>query len=88
MNLDQVAQQFIASNEFVKTYGTLSTTKFVTQLYANVLHRAPDSGGLAYHVDHMDHGRTQTQMLVEFSESAENQAALIGTIQHGIEYTF
>lgn len=87
MSLEEVAQHFIDSPEFTKTYGKLDSNKFVTQLYANVLHRAPDASGLAYHVDHLDHaGLSQTQLLVQFSESPENQAALIGNIKGGMEY--
>ena len=48
LNISQVAQNFINSPEFSATYGSLNDTQFVTQLYANVLHRAPDDGGLAY----------------------------------------
>lgn len=87
MTLNEVAQHFIDSPEFSKTYGKLNPTQFVTQLYANVLHRAPDAAGLAYHVDHLNHGLAQNQLLVQFSESPENQVALIGTIQGGMEYT-
>ena len=86
--LQQVAQSFIDSAEFSKTYGSLNTTQFVTQLYANVLHRAPDAAGLAFHVGTIDGGgaTARAATLVSFSESAENQAALIGTIQNGMDY--
>ncbi len=86
--LSQVAQNFISSPEFSATYGALNTSQFVTQLYANVLHRAPDSGGLAYHVARLESGVARADVLVGFSESPENQAALIGTIQNGMVYTF
>jgi serralysin len=86
LSLSQVAGNFIASPEFQATYGSLDNTQFVTQLYANVLHRAPDSGGLAYHVDNLLHGMARADVLVGFSESPENQAALIGAIQNGMSY--
>lgn len=85
-SLTQVAQNFINSPEFTKTYGNLSDAAFVTQLYANVLHRVPDSGGLSFHVNNLSHGVTRAQTLVGFSESPENQVALIGVIQNGMEY--
>jgi serralysin len=86
--LAAIAQNFINSPEFVKTYGSLSNTQFVTQLYANVLHRAPDAGGLAYHVGTLDSGQlNRAQVLVGFSESPENQAALIGVISNGMSYS-
>ena len=86
--LAQVAANFIASPEFTATYGALDDTKFVTQLYANVLHRAPDAGGLGFHTGNLASGaNTRANVLVGFSESPENQAALIGTIQNGMVYT-
>jgi serralysin len=82
----QVAGNFIVSPEFQNTYGTLNDVQFVTQLYANVLHRAPDQGGLAYHVDHLAHGFTRADVLIGFSESPENKAALVGILEGGIVY--
>ena len=87
-NIAQVAANFIASPEFQATYGALNDAQFVTQLYANVLHRAPDAGGLAFHTGNLASGaNTRANVLVGFSESQENQAALIGSIQNGMEYT-
>ena len=87
LNIAQVAANFIASPEFTATYGALDNTKFVTQLYANVLHRAPDASGLAFHVGNLSTGaNTRANVLVGFSESPENQAALIGSIQNGMVY--
>src|SRR5439155_19601906 len=54
--LQQVATNFVASPEFSATYGTLSDTQFVTLLYTNVLHRAPDSGGLAFYTANLQGG--------------------------------
>ena len=88
MALATVASNFVGSAEFVKAYGPLDDSQFVTQLYANVLQRAPDSAGLAYHVDLLVRGITgRNDTLVSFSESAENQAALIGQMGNGFAYT-
>ncbi len=43
-------------------------------LYQNVLHRAPDSGGMAVQVAALASGLSRAQMLANFSESAENLA--------------
>ncbi len=86
-SLPQVAQGFIDSPEFAARYGSLSNIDFVTQLYANVLHRTPDAGGLKFHTDLLDSGAiSRAQDLVGFSESPENQAALIGIIGNGFAY--
>ena len=87
LSLSQVAANFIASPEFQQTYGALNNTQFVTQLYQNVLHRAPDEGGLAYHVGNLAGGMARANVLMGFSESPENQAALIGAIGNGMLYT-
>ena len=87
-SLNQVGQGFIDSPEFTRTYGNLSNRDFVTQLYANVLHRAPDTAGLKFHTDLLDAGTiTRATDLIGFSESPENQAALIGVIGNGFAYT-
>lgn len=86
LKLSQVAANFIASPEFQQTYGHLNNQLFVTQLYRNVLHREPDSAGLAYHQKGLEVGRVRADVLAQFSESPENQAALVGLIQNGIVY--
>lgn len=87
MSLQQISQNFINAAEFGLKYGAgLSNEAFVTQLYANVLHRAPDAGGFAVQVNALNTGMSHAQLLVNFSESPENyQATLVG-IQNGIEY--
>lgn len=85
--VSQVAQTFIDSPEFASTYGALNTDQFVTQLYHNVLHRAPETSGFDYHVARIESGVARADILVGFSESPENQAAVIGTIQNGMVYT-
>lgn len=86
-SLAQVASNFIASPEFQRTYGSLDNTQFVTQLYRNVLDREPDATGLAFHVNSLAESRTRSEVLIGFSESPENQVAVIGSISHGIFYT-
>lgn len=87
LTIAQVAGNFIASPEFQATYGSVDNTQFITLLYQNVLHRAPDSGGLQFHMDEFASGQSRADMLVHFSESPENQANVIGSIQDGMFYT-
>lgn len=92
-SLVQVSQNFINSPEFQATYGNVSNTQFVTLLYANVLKRAPDAGGLAFHLSYLEgtnpEGRvlTRGEVLIGFSESPENKSLVLGAIRNGIEYT-
>jgi hypothetical protein len=81
-----VAEHFIDSPEFQTTYGNTDNTQFITLLYQNVLHRAPDTGGLQFHMDEFAHGESRADMLIHFSESPENQANVIGQIDNGMLY--
>ena len=86
LSLQEVALGFIKSAEFTDLMGTNPTDlQFVDQLYTNVLHRAPDADGEFYWLSQLNGGFTRQSVLVGFSESAENKAALIGVIQNGIE---
>lgn len=86
MKLEQVAAQFVASQEFSSRYGELAAGDFLATLYHNVLHREPDAAGFDFWIPKIDHGVSRAQLLALFSESAENQAQLIGSIAGGIAY--
>ncbi len=65
--------------------GGLSEHQFVEQLYQNILHRSGEAAGAAYWDGLLDsHTLTREQVLLGFSESQENQAALVGVLAHGI----
>ena len=88
MSLSSVASLFIASDEFRKIFGAEpKNASFVDLLYQHVLHRAADPAGAAYWTDVLDrHATTAVDVLVQFSESPENQAALVGVMKNGIVY--
>jgi subtilisin-like proprotein convertase family protein len=88
MSLNNVALYFVQSNEFKQAYGEHPASgDIVNRFYQNVLHRAPDAAGAAFWTDILDQKRLSTaEVLSQFSESAENQAALIGVIENGISY--
>jgi hypothetical protein len=84
----QVSDNFLHSPEFQSTYGNLSNEEFVRTLYRNVLHREGEAGGVQFHTNNLNSGATvRFQTLVQFSESPENQAAVIGAIEGGALYT-
>ena len=88
-SLKAVSQGFVSSNEFVALNGVNPTsTQLATSLYKHVLDRTPDQVGLAYWVGQLDsNSMTRSDVLMGFSESTENQIAVSGQIQGGIEYT-
>ena len=75
-----LADAFIAAPEFTQKYGTPSLSTYVTELYTNVLGRAPDASGLAFWVGT---GQARDQMLVNFATSAENVALVAGHTANG-----
>jgi hypothetical protein len=88
VSLTDVANAFVASDEFLAKYGSFSSNAgLVHQFYLNILHREPDATGQAFWRDVLDrHLATVADVLVKFSESPENVAALIGTMENGISY--
>jgi Ca2+-binding RTX toxin-like protein len=84
VSLTDMASGFISSAEFTRTYGniaSLSDNQYVTLLYQNVLARAPDKAGLDFWAHELAAGaRTRSQLLVDFSDSAENVSALSGNL--------
>jgi hypothetical protein len=88
LGLVQLANNFIRSPEFQQRFGNLSDADFVTQLYSYALHREPDAGGFLFHTDNLASGAaTRAETVMGFSESPEQQAALIGVMQGGMAYT-
>lgn len=89
MGLVQVAQGFMTStDEFRNLYGSNPTvSQFVDRLYYNVLGRAGESSGVAYWEWQLNSGaQSMAQVLVGFSESAENVSVVGNTIQDGFFY--
>ena len=86
MNLHDLAQNFIGSQEFMSVYGASpSVQTLVSGFYTNVLGRAPDASGLAYWIGQVQSGLSTPDLLVQFSESAENKAHVAPAIQNGID---
>lgn len=86
--LDSVASHFVASSEFQSLYGAaLSNSDFIKLLYNNVLDRAPDVDGFNFWDNAMRNGYSREQVLVYFSDSAENVAAVASVIGNGFSYT-
>jgi len=86
-DLTAVAQAFVQSEEFGRLYGSdLDNETFATQVYGNVLGRAPDAEGLNYWVANLQNGQSRADVLKFFSESDENIDAVSSAIANGIAY--
>ena len=89
MSADDVAKLFMASPEFAVQYGANpDSTRLITTLYKNVLHREPDAGGFSWWQGMLDkRAISASDALTGFSDSAENRAQVIGEIGNGIAFT-
>ena len=84
VSLQSVANSFVTSTEFQNVYGSLTDTAFVTLLYHNVLHRAPDPGGLNGWLGALSQGVSRAQVLLGFSQSQEDINDLSPPVQQGL----
>lgn len=66
-----IAAGFTNSTEFIDKYGSLTNAQFVTQLYENVLDRAPDATGYASWLAELTSGVGREHVLVGFADSPE-----------------
>jgi hypothetical protein len=87
-SLDSVAAAFIGSAEWLSAYGAAPGNRdLLTKLYQNILGRAPDQGGFDFWLGHLDGGTVSAvSLLTQFSESVENQHAVIDIIGGGITF--
>jgi hypothetical protein len=87
--ITNVAASFVTSPEFVAKYGSNpSNASYVDNLYQNVLHRAGESGGVAYWNQQLNTGAaTKAFVLEQFATLAEGAALVAPAIAHGIAYT-
>lgn len=86
-SIQAIAYGFTHSPEFARLYGAnVSDQVYIANLYRNALHREAEPEGMQYWTDKLQNGMTREQVLLGFSESPENKAAVIGSIQHGITY--
>jgi hypothetical protein len=85
--LHDIAGNFLQSPEFLATYGNTTDLQFVDLLYENVLHREGEAAGVQFHLDELEKSvLDRAQLLINFSESPENQAALLGAMTLGMQY--
>jgi serralysin len=88
VSLRDVAAGFIGSEEFVRLYGAHpDDATFVSLLYKNVLHRAPEQSGYDFWVNGLHNGADRARVLSEFSESDENTHTMAAVIGNGFDYT-
>ncbi len=79
----QIAAAMLASPEYAARFGAPSDTAFVTELYGNLLGRAPDAGGLAGYTAALAGGESRAQLVAGFVASDEARLATAGVTHLG-----
>lgn len=69
--LDSISQQFSASSEFKRRYGSLTNAQFIDTVYNNVFGRDPDAGGRDFYLRRLQGGWSRGRVVLQFSESSE-----------------
>jgi hypothetical protein len=89
VSLRDVANGFVASNEFKTLYGFAPTSvEIVSKFYENVLNRPGEAAGINFWSNVLEtKAATVAEVLMGFSESPENQTALVGVMSNGMAYT-
>ncbi|MBC9179426.1 DUF4214 domain-containing protein [Pseudoroseomonas ludipueritiae] len=83
-SLTSLAQGFLNSDEFQGRYGALDNGGFVARTYQLALGREPDAPGLSSWLSQLDGGMSRAELLVGFSESAENRGRTDGVLSQGL----
>ncbi|OMH36253.1 DUF4214 domain-containing protein [Motiliproteus sp. MSK22-1] len=73
ISINQMADEFLLSQEFLNTYGDLDNNAYITELYDNVLDRTPDAEGFDYWTGRLTGGLERADVLVSFAQSPENR---------------
>jgi hypothetical protein len=84
LTLQQAADGFTSSREFQSKYGNLDNAGFVDLLYENVLSRDPDPAGFQHWLNTMADGMNRSNVVLAFSESAENIELTRSAVEQGI----
>ena len=63
---------------------TTSNSAYVESLYANLLNRSADAGGLAFYTNELAQGISQAQVAVQIATSAEAQATIKPAFDAGL----
>ncbi len=83
-SIANVAMGFVQSNEFRVLNPASDTPSLLKSYYQNVLHRAPDAGGLAFWSNQAASGVQSHEILVAFAESNENIGNTAAATENGI----
>jgi len=84
VSIEELAARFIASAEFVNSYGTLTDRQFIDRLYLNALDRNGDPDGINSWLVYLANGGTREDLMLIFAESAEHRAISWSTLAEGL----
>lgn len=77
-----ISQGFVNSTEFSTLFSINSPEDYVDTLYQNILGREGEAGGISFWLDNLSNGDSFEQVLLGFSDSAENQAEVASLLDN------
>ncbi len=78
-----MATEFLNSPEFQSVTGKISDPAFVDFMYQQANGRAAEAGGREYWIGRLAGGMDRSELVVEFSESAEHRGKTASTVAQG-----
>jgi hypothetical protein len=84
LDLRSATGGFIGPPEFNMRFGALHNAGFVERLYLNVLGKNSEPNGLAYWLNELAQGRSNSDLLIGSAESPENRARTNDVVNAGI----
>lgn len=72
LSLQEIADSFVSSKEYMSLYGETNHGAYVDRLYTNVLEREADAEGRAYWIEQLQAGDSEGAVMVGFTESEES----------------
>lgn len=83
-SVSQIAAAMLAGPEYAGRFGSPDNGAFVTELYRNLLGRAPDSGGLGAYTAALNAGEGRASLVAGFIGGDEARLATAGITHEGI----
>jgi VCBS repeat-containing protein len=81
--LTQVANDMLASSQYLNAHAGQTDTAFIESLYSNALGRQADQAGLTAWTNALANGTSHATVAIDISESPEAQHHLVGQIETG-----
>ena len=84
--IQQIADSFAQSPEFIQKNAGTNDSVFVQALYQNTLHRAGEASGVSYWTSELALGHSRAEIALDFAQSPEHAVLMRPHIDHGLDF--